>query len=93
MTVAALALAYAVAGATAYEFSRPEETIVAGLCFLGLIAYWRVRGEARFFWIAVFPLPALVLFHEQLGLHHAWAVAPAAISLAMAWRADRDRRA
>ena len=90
-TVTVLSVAYAIAGATAYQFSRPEETIVAGLCFLCLIAYARGRGDPRWLWIVVFPLPAFVLFHEQLGLHHALAVAPAAASLVIAFQVDRDR--
>lgn len=90
-TVAVLIAAYAIAGATAYQFSRPEETVVAGVCFLCLIAYARGRGDPRWLGIVVFPLPAFVLFHEQLGLHHALAIAPAAASLAIAWQVDRDR--
>ena len=68
------------------------ETITEVLLLVALAAYAQRLGGGRWFLVLVAPLPAFVLLHERIPVDHWVAYGPAALSLALAWWADRAWR-
>ena len=91
---AALALlaAYGLATFVAWASNDVEEIVTEALCLVALTALAVAKGGGRWFLVLVIPIPAFVLFHERLEVKHWVAFGPAALSLALAWWADRAWR-
>jgi hypothetical protein len=87
-----LLAAYALATTVAYFSSDVPEFLTEVACLAGLVLYARRRGGGRWYLVLVAPLPAFVLLHERVGVRHWVAYGPAALTLAMAWWADRAWR-
>jgi hypothetical protein len=84
--------AYGIATAVAWASNDVPETITEVLLLLALAAYALRRGGGRWLLVLVAPLPAFVLLHERIPVDHWVAFGPAAVSLALAWGADRAWR-
>ena len=72
----------------AWASNDVEEIVTESLCLAGLTALALARGP-RWLWILAVPIPAFVLFHERFEVRHWVAFGPAALSIALAWWADR----
>ena len=85
--------AYGAGTIVAWRSSDVPEALTNAGGLLLIVAHGLARGSdaGRVFWLVIVPVAALVLFHERLHVRHWVAYGPAAITLALAWRADRDR--
>ena len=92
MSVLALLAAYGLATFVAWASNDVEEIVTQSVCLAALAAYALRLGGGRWFLVLVLPIPAFVLFHERFEVKHWVAFGPAALSLAIAWWADRAWR-
>ena len=90
--VVALLVAYGLATLVAWASNDTEELVTQIVCLAALTALALARGP-RWLLVLVVPIPAFVLLHERIPVDHWVAYGPAALSLALAWWADRAWRA
>lgn len=88
----ALVAAYALATFVAWASDDVQEIVTESLCLLALTLLAHRLGGGRWYLVLVLPIPAFVLFHERFEVRHWVAYGPAALSLALAWWADRAWR-
>lgn len=79
--------AYAVATFVAWASNDVEELVTEIVCLAALTALALARGP-RWLVVLVVPIPAFVLFHQEIPVDHWVAFGPAALSIAFAIWAD-----
>ena len=69
-----------------------QELVTEVLCLAALTALAHRLGGGRWYLVLVLPIPAFVLFHQEIPVRHWVAYGPAALSLGIAIWADRAWR-
>ena len=64
-----------------------RELVTEIVCLVALTALALARG-LRWLWVLAVPIPAFVLFHQEIPVDHWVAYGPAALSIAIAIWAD-----
>ena len=71
----------------AWASNDVQELVTEIVCLVALTALALARG-VRWLWVLVVPIPAFVLFHQEIPVDHWVSYGPAALSIAIAIWAD-----